>query len=63
MSYPRQSAQLIPIGEVQRLVQERRRRPRHDAGSDAYRAVRSTSEVRRLLTEPRPDSPSGPEAA
>jgi hypothetical protein len=65
MSDTRPSAQLIPIGEVQRLVGERRRRTRPPGLSEpsgSFSAPRSTSHVRRLLTE-RPSDPSGPEAA
>jgi hypothetical protein len=66
MSEPRHSAQLIPFGEVHRLVQERRRRPRPagpSAHAGSFSAPRSTSQVRRLLVEHRAEPPSGPEAA
>lgn len=58
------TAQLISIGEVQRLVQERRRHPRAAARSEmGSMAPRHTSQVRRLLVEHRGTPPSGPEAA
>ena len=66
MSDTRPSAQLIPFTEVQRLVQERRRRTRTSGPSGptgSFSAPRNTSQVRRLLMERRDDSPSGPEAA
>lgn len=66
MSDSRHTAKLIHIGEVHRLVQERRRRPRPAGVSDpagSFAAPRSTSQVQRLLSEHRAEPPSGPEAA
>ncbi|MEH3053117.1 MAG: hypothetical protein PGN13_03785 [Patulibacter minatonensis] len=65
MSDPRPTAQLIPFGEVQRLVQERRRHARNGSLGEpngSFSGPRSTSQVRRLLTEYRTD-PSGPDVA
>lgn len=64
MSDPRPSAQLIPFGEVQRLVQERRRHARPGSmHGGSFSQPRSTAQVRRMLTEHRAGPPSGPEAA
>jgi hypothetical protein len=66
MTNPRQTAELIPFEQVQRLVNERRRKAaavRGEDHADLITGVR-TSQVRRLLqVQRRGASPSGPTAA